>query len=125
MIPVTGDKQEGNTRTGPRRVVNRWGNDNKRRVVCVHDDRGVCSLHGPGAREMSKPVRVTRTGPGGKQKCVMSKKKWFKCDVVIKGGNPRQTTLSFGVVLDASRTGRRDSKGSLGQNNASVGQDLR
>ena len=64
---------------------------------------------------MSKPVRVTRAGPGGKQTSRLTKKKWFKFDVGMKGSILRQTTLSFGAVLDASRTGRRDNKGSLGQ----------
>ena len=119
-VPVPGDKQEGDTRTdprrvvegdamsGPRRVVNRWSDEDRRKVACVH-------LHGPGAREMSTPVRRTKTGPGGKQTSRLTKKKWFKCDVGMKGSNLRQTTLSFGAVLDASRTGRRDNKGSLGQ----------
>ena len=47
-VPVPGDKQEGDTRTdprrvvegdamsGPRRVVNRWSDEDRRKVACVH-----------------------------------------------------------------------------------------
>ena len=123
-VPVPGDMQEGAKKSDPRRVaaipgaskvVNRWGKEDRSQVSCVHDDNGVCNLHGPGAREMSTPVRRKKTETRGKQTNKLEKKKWFKCDVGMKGSNLRQTTLSFGAVLEASRSGRRDNKGSLGQ----------
>ena len=64
---------------------------------------------------MTTPVRRKKSETGGKQTNKLKKKKWFKCDVGRNGSNLRQTTLSFGAVLEASRSGRRDNKGSLGQ----------
>ena len=92
-------------------------------VVCVHDTEGTCNIHGPGAREMSKPVRVTRTFKNGSTRSVMTKQKWWKCDLGMRGGRLRQTSLSFGVVCEASRAGHRDNKGNLGQEDTSVGQN--
>ena len=84
-------------------------------VVCVHDDQGTCSIHGPGAKEMSKPVRVNRTFKNGTTRSVLTNKKWFKCELGMRGGMLRQQRLSFSAVLDAKGTGERDNKGNLGQ----------
>ena len=117
--PMPGYRQDGGVgaRTGQKRVVKTMTKeeDDDRSVVCVYDEAGVCSIHGPGAREMSKPVRVTRTFKNGTTKSGMAKKKWFQCDVGMRGGRLRQTELSFSVVLEASRAGERDNKGNLGQ----------
>ena len=74
--PAPEDRQEGvvDAKTGQRRLVKTTtrsdGKDDKAGgVVCVLDDEGTCSIHGPGAREMSKPVT-----------CVLTKKKWYKCE---------------------------------------------
>ena len=93
-----------------------------RDVVCVHDTEGTCNIHGPGAKEMSKPVRVTRTFKNGNTRSVMTSQKWWKCDLGMRGGRLRQTSLSFGVVSEARGAGNRDNKGNLGQRNSSVGQ---
>ena len=126
--PMPGCSQDGGVgaRTDQKRVVKTMTkeNDDDRSVVCVHDEDGTCGIDGPGAKEMSKPVRVTRTFKNGTTRSVMTKKKWWKCDLGMRGGRLRQTQLSFSVVLEASRAGRRDNKRNLGQQDASEGQDL-
>ena len=37
------------------------------RGTCVHDEDGVCFLHGPGAVLGFKPVRIATPGPNGKK----------------------------------------------------------
>ena len=85
------------------------------RVVCEHDDKGTCSIHGPGAKEMTTPVRVKRTFKNGTTRSVLTNKKWFRCELGRRGGMLRQQKLSFNAVTDAKGTGKRDNKGNLGK----------
>ena len=91
------------------------GNKDAGGVVCEHDDQGTCSIHGPGAKKMETPVRVNRTFKNGTTRSVLTKKKWFKCELGMRGGMLRQQRLSFNAVTDAKGTGKRDNKGNLGK----------
>ena len=113
-----GDDQEGVTtiKTGVKKDVkttekkeDAGGRDTG--VVCVHDDEGTCNIHGPGAKKMTTPARVTRTYKNGTTKSVLIKKKWFKCEQGRRGGMMTQQRLSFSVVQDAKGTVKRDNKG--------------
>ena len=91
------------------------GNKDASGVVCEHDDNGTCSIHGPGAKKMETPVRVNRTFKNGTTRNVLTTKKWFKCEVGMRGGMLRQQRLSFSAATDAKGTGKRDNKGNLGK----------
>ena len=73
---------------------------------------------------MSKPVRVNRTFKSGTTRSVLTKKKWFKCKLGMRGGMLREQRLTFSAVLDTKGTRERDNKENLGQQDGTVGQDL-
>ena len=52
---------------GAEEVSGRRGYPMESRGTCIHDDDGVCSLHGPGAVLGFKPVRIATPGPNGKK----------------------------------------------------------
>ena len=110
------DKPEVGARTGPTGVVSRAALV-RGQAECVHDRRGTCSIHGPGARRMTKPIWVKKTGPDGLPTSVRSKKTWYLCEVEVgmNGLKLRQTKISFGGSLQANRTGNMDNQGSLGR----------
>ena len=62
--------------------------------VCIHDEKGVCSLHGPGAKWVWRPVPVKKPTPGGKK---TRKEHYWRCEMNKKGKMMTQTKISFGM----------------------------
>ena len=116
-VRTPGDRTEVGTKTGPTGVVS-LAAQVRGQAECVHDRRGTCSIHGPGARKMTKPIWIKKTGPDGLQTSVRSKKTWYLCRVEVgtNGQRLRQTRISFGRSLQADMKGERDNQGSLGEN---------
>ena len=86
-IPVTQEVGVKTTKTRP--------DDNDPRRNCVHDDNGVCTLHGGGAERLFKPVVTTRRGRSGKVVRTVKKTFYYECRVGPGGGILRQATLGF------------------------------
>ena len=114
-MDTPGDRTEVAKKTDPTGVVSRAALV-RGQAECVHDRRGTCSIHGPGARRMTKPIWVKKTGPDGLPTSVRSKKTWYLCGVEVgmNGGKLRQTRISFGGDPSVNNKGERDNKGSLG-----------
>ena len=115
------DNKDGERKVVQMRVVSRAAGL-RGQLLCVHDELGTCSIHGPGAREMFKGYWTMEKDEDGQPKKVRKKKTWFQCDVGVNGGNLRQPKLSFGVVKTTRRVGNRDNNRYLGTDDASVGQ---
>ena len=77
--------------------------------VCHHTKDGVCSLHGPGAKWMWRPVPVKNPVPGGKR---TRKEHFWKCEVNMRGKTMKQTRISFGQMNN--NVDRGDNKGDEG-----------
>ena len=82
-------------KTGLMRVASRAAGT-RGHVDCVHDEVGICSIYGPGAKKMFRGYWVMKTGEDGLPAKVRKRKKWYQCDFGINGGKLRQPKLSFG-----------------------------
>ena len=79
--------------------------------ACQHDEKGVCSLHGPGAKWVWRPVPVKRPAPGGKK---TRKEHYWRCEMNVKGKMMTQTKISFG--MKGNNVDRGNNK-DIGKNN--------
>ena len=82
--------------------------------------RGVCHLHGEGARKYFRPHISKVVGPDGGVTRSVKKKAYYQCDLGQRGRR-RQPVLSF---LRTTRNSDDNTVGYLGMNNDSVGQYL-
>ena len=87
-------------------------------IRCTYK-RGVCHLHGRGARKYYQPVKVRKVGPDGEVTRVTQKKAYYQCDLGQRGGGLRQPRISF-----MTRDSDDNAVGYLGCSNTSVGQYL-
>ena len=79
--------------------------------ACQHDEKGVCSLHGPGAKWVWRPVPVKKPAPGGKK---TKKEYYWRCEMNVKGKMMKQTKISFG--MKGNNVDRGNNK-DIGKNN--------
>ena len=76
------------------RETGRRKGQTKKKKECVHDLRGVCQLHGPGALRKWYSFYTTVTGSDGKMTREKTRKYFWACDVGDRGVR-RQTLLPF------------------------------
>ena len=57
--------------------------------------KGVCSIHGPGAKQQFRMVSYVKTGTDGKKIRGTTKKAYYTCDLGLNGGKLTQNKLSF------------------------------
>ena len=53
--------------------------------TCVYTKRGVCDVHGPGAKETWRPIKKRVTMPGGVVKYETGRKYSWTCDLGPRG----------------------------------------
>ena len=73
-----------------------------RNKVCSYSKRGVCAVHGPGAKEHWRPIRDPVPGPDGK---LVTRQYYWVCpkeEIGPRGGILRQSRLSFGGMRRSS-----------------------
>ena len=94
-------------------------------VKCTYV-KGVCAIHGEGARKFFKPLILKQEGPDGKVTRTVRKKAYYQCDLGQRGrgGRMRQPRISFLMKTTPTTTRDRDDNtvGYLGLDNGSVGQ---
>ena len=76
------------------RGTGRRKDETRKRKECVHNLRGVCQLHGPGALRKWRPAFISVTGSDGKMTRERTREYFWACDVGDRGVR-RQTLLPF------------------------------
>ena len=71
---------------------------------CIHTKKGVCSIHGPGAKYRWRPGTKRVTGEDGVIENVKTKIYYWLCDLGPKGRGLQQTSISR--FLSSARGGR-------------------
>ena len=88
--------------------------------------KGVCDIHGEGARKYYKPLILKHEGPDGRVTRSIKKKAYYQCDLGQRGrgGRMRQPKISFLRMTTTTTTRDIDDNtvGYLGLDNSSVGQ---
>ena len=81
---------------------------------CVHNKKGVCSTHGPGAKERWRPGNKVVSIVDGVKKYETTKIYFWECDLGAKGRKLQQTGISR--FLSPAR-GRREGNQTVGEEN--------
>ena len=81
---------------------------------CVHTKKGVCSIHGSGAKERWRPGNKVVSIVGGVKKYETTKIYYWECDLGAKGRKLQQTGIS--KFLSPAR-GRREGSQTVGEEN--------
>ena len=79
---------------------------------CVHNKKGVCSTHGPGAKERWRPGNKVVSVVDGMKKYERTKIYFWECDLGSKGRKLQQTGISR--FLSPAR-GRREGSQTVGE----------
>ena len=82
-------------RTGHEYVDTRMTTSTPGAAKCSYSKKGVCSIHGPGAKQQFRMVSYVKTGTDGKKTRGTIKKAYYTCDLGLKGGRLIQNKLSF------------------------------
>ena len=75
-------------------------------LSCVHmtRDKGICHVHGSGARKSWKPSTKKIVGPDGMTTTRYTRRYFYVCDVGPKRGKMIHQKLSFSKTTESSKT---------------------